>query len=61
MDKPMPSGIKVEKRGDNKVEKVSGELLDKSGKDVDAPQKETPIPRLPPPILQRLVKNDRGW
>ena len=33
IDPPMPSGIKDEKKGDNEVEEVSCELIDKSGKE----------------------------
>ena len=52
----MPSGVEDEMRGDDVVEKVSGELVDKSGKEVELPQKVTPITRPPLPFQQRLVK-----
>ena len=47
MDQPMPPGIEDEKRGDDEVEEVSGELVDKSGKEAETPQKMTPVPRPP--------------
>ena len=56
IDPPMPSGVEDDMRGYDVVEEVSGELVDKSGKEVVIPQKVTPIPRPPPPLLQRLVK-----
>ena len=52
----MSSGVKDERRGDDVVEKVSGELIDKSGKEAEIPQKVTLIPRPPPPFPQRLLK-----
>ena len=38
------------------VEEVSGELVEKSGKEAEIPQKVTNIPRPPPPFPQRLLK-----
>ena len=48
----MPSGIEDEKRRDDEVEKVNGELVDKSGKEVETTQKVTSIRRPPPLFLQ---------
>ena len=52
----MPSGVENVIRGDDKVVEVSGELENKMGKEDEVPQKVTPMPRQPPPFLQRLVK-----
>ena len=52
----MASCVEDEIRRDDEVMKVSGELVDKSGKEAEIPQKVTPIPRPPPPFLQRLLK-----
>ena len=46
----MSSSIEDDKRGNNEVEEVSGDLVEKSGKEVEKPQKVTPIPR-PPPLF----------
>ena len=66
IDPPAPSGVEDEMRGDDVVEKVSGELVDKTGKEVELPQKVTPIPRPPPSqttisILAKIGEKDRGW
>ena len=47
----MSSGVEDDKRGDDELEELSGELVDKSGKEAEKPQKVTPIPRPPPPFL----------
>ena len=47
---PMPSGVEDEMRGDDVVEELSSELVDKSRKESEIPQKVTPIPRPPPPF-----------
>ena len=52
----MPSGVENEKRGDDEVEEVSGELVDKLGKEAETPPKYTPIRRSPLPFPQILVK-----
>ena len=52
----MSSGVENVIRGDDEVVEVSGELEDKTGKEVEVPQKVTPMPRPPPPFPQRLVK-----
>ena len=52
IDPPMPSGVEDYIRGDDVVEEVNGELVEKSGKEAEIPQKMTPIPRPPPPFLQ---------
>ena len=44
IDPHMPSGIEDEVRGDDEVEEVSGELVDKKGKEVETPQNVNPIP-----------------
>ncbi|XP_069148231.1 uncharacterized protein [Solanum lycopersicum] len=41
---------------DEEVLETSGELVDKAVKEVEVSQKVTPIPRLPPPFRQRLMK-----
>ena len=56
VDPPTPSCIEDEMRGDDVVEEVSGQLVDKSGKEAELPQKVTPTPRPPPPFPQRLAK-----
>ena len=48
MDPPFLSCIKDYKRVDDEVGELSVELVDKSGKEADTPQKVTPIPRPPP-------------
>ena len=52
----MPSGVEKVIRDNDTVVEVSGELEDKMVKDVEVPQKVTPMPRTPPPFSQRLVK-----
>ena len=54
----MSSGVEDEKRGDDVVEKVCGELVDISGKEDETPQKVTHISRSPPPFIQRLMKKN---
>ena len=44
MDPPMPFGVEDEKRGDDEVEEVSGEFVDKSRKEYETLQKVTPNP-----------------
>ena len=56
IDPLMPSGVEKVIRGEDEVVEVSGELEDKTGKEVEVPQKVAPIPRPSPPFLQRLVK-----
>ena len=54
----MPSSEENVIRDDDTVVEVSGELEDKTVKDVEVPQKVTPMHRPPPPFPQRLeVKN----
>ena len=43
-------------RGDDEVMEVSGDLGDKTVKEVEVLQKATPMPRPPPPFPQRFVK-----
>ena len=52
----MPSGVEDDMRRYDEVLVVSGQLVDESRKEGEIPQKVTPIPRPPPPFLQRLVK-----
>ena len=59
IDQPTPSGGEDERTGVYEVVEVSGELVDKSGKEAEIPQKVTRIPIPPPPFLQRLVKIPR--
>ena len=54
----MSSGVQKLIRDDDMAVEVSGELEDKMVKDVEVPQKVTPMHRPPPPFPQRLeVKN----
>ena len=50
IDPPIPSGVQNMMRGDDELVEVSGELEDKTGKEVEVPQKVTPMPRPPPPF-----------
>ena len=52
----MSSSVEKVIRYDDMVVEVSGELEDKTVKDVEMPQKVTSMPRPPPPFPQRLVK-----
>ncbi|MFV1207918.1 hypothetical protein, partial [Klebsiella pneumoniae] len=61
IDPPMPSGEENVIRGDDEVVEVSGDLGDKTVKEVEVPQMVTPMPRPPPQFPQRLIKKDRGW
>ena len=56
IDKPMSSGVEKMIWYDDTVVEVSGEFEDKMVKDVEVPQKVTPMHRPPPPFPQRLVK-----
>ena len=56
VDPPMPSGVEKVIKDDDMVVEVSGELEDKTVKDIEIPQKMTPMPTPPPPFPQRLVK-----
>ena len=59
IDPPMPFDVENVVRGDDEIVEVSGELEDKTGKEVEIPQKVTPMPRPPPPFLHRLVKKTK--
>ena len=61
IDPPMPSSVEKVIRYDDTLVEVSSELEDKMVKDVEGPQKFTPIPRPPPPFPQRFSQKDRGW
>ena len=50
IDPPMPSGVKDEMRRNDEVVEVSGQLVDKSGKEAQIPQKVTPVTRPQPPF-----------
>ena len=50
IDPPIPSGIEDEMRGDDVVEEVSGESIDKSDKEAEIPQKVIPFPKPQPPF-----------
>ena len=56
IDPPMSSSVEKVIRDDDTVVEVSGELEDKTVKDIEVPQKMTPMPTPPPPFPQRLVK-----
>ena len=56
IDPPMPSDVEKVIRDDDTMVEISGELEDKTVKDVDVPQKVTPMPRPQPLFPQRLVK-----
>ena len=56
----MPSVVEKVIRYDDIVMEVSGELEDKTVKDVEVPQKVTPMPKPPPPFPQRLVKKTKN-
>ena len=47
---PMMSNVQNVIRGDDEVVEVSGYLGDKTVKEVEVPQKVTPMPRPPPPF-----------
>ena len=47
IDPPMPFGVENVIRVDDEVVEVSGELEDKTGKEVEVPQKVNPMPRPP--------------
>ncbi|TMX03846.1 hypothetical protein EJD97_013572, partial [Solanum chilense] len=53
IDPPLPSGVEKVIRDDDTVVDVSGELEDKTVKDVEVPQNVTPMPRPPPPISHK--------
>ena len=55
IDPPMSSNEKKVIKDTEMVE-VNGEVEDNTGKDVEVPKEETPVPILPPPFPQRLVK-----
>ena len=46
----MPYGVEDEVRKDDEVVEDSGELVKKSRKEAEIPQKVTPVPRPPPPF-----------
>ena len=54
IDPPMASCVEDEIRRDDEVMKVSGELVDKSGKQAERPQRVNPIPIPPPPLPQKV-------
>ncbi|XP_069147088.1 uncharacterized protein [Solanum lycopersicum] len=56
IDPPTPSDIEDEVRREDAVVEASGELVNKAVKELEMPQKVTPVPRPPPPFPQRLMK-----
>ena len=56
IDPTMMSGVEDRMRGDDKVVEVSSQLVDKSGKEDEIPQKVTPVPKPPPPFPQIMVE-----
>ena len=56
IDPPMPSDEEKMRNDDDKVVKESVEEEESNGKDAEVPTKVIPMPRPPPPFLQRLVK-----
>nr|XP_010313156.1 uncharacterized protein LOC104644705 [Solanum lycopersicum] len=56
IDPPTPSDIEDEVRREDAVIEASGELVNKAVKELEMPQKVTPVPRPPPPFPQRLMK-----
>ena len=53
---PMTSSVEDEVRRNYEVVEDSGELVEKSWKKAEIPQKVTTVPRSPPPFPQTLVK-----
>ena len=53
---PMPSGVEKVIIDNDTVVEVSGELEDKTEKNVEVPQKVIPVRRPQPPFSQTLVK-----
>ena len=51
IDPPMSSNEKKVIKDTEMVE-VNGEVEDNTGKDVEVPKEETPVPILPPPFLK---------
>ena len=56
IDPPRQSGVENVIRGDDEVVEFNDELEDKTGKEVEAQQKVTPMTTPPPPLPQRLLK-----
>ncbi|XP_069147124.1 uncharacterized protein [Solanum lycopersicum] len=56
IDPPIPSVAEKVIRDEDRMMEVSVELEDKMVKDVEVPQKVSPMPRPPPPFPQRLAK-----
>ena len=56
IDPSMSSGMENVIRGDDEVVEVSGDLGDKIVKEVEVPQKVTPMPIPPPQFPQMLLK-----
>ena len=55
-DPPMPSTKENVRKDYDNVVKGSGEAEESNGKDAEVPMKVIPMPRLPPPFPQKLVK-----
>ena len=56
IDPPMSCSVENVIRGDDEVVEVSGDLGHKTVKEVEVPQKVTPMRKSPHPFPQRLVK-----
>ena len=59
IDPPMSPSVEDEMTKDNEVVENNGELVDKFVKEVEIPPKKILVPRQPPPIQQRLVKETK--
>ena len=53
VDPPMSSNEKKVPKDTNKMVDVNGAVEDTTVKDVEVPQRITPVPRKPPPFPQR--------
>jgi len=56
IDPPMSSTKENLRKDNDNVVKGSGELPESNGKEAEVPMMVIPMPRLPPPLHQRLVK-----
>ena len=56
IDPPMPSNEKKVRKDDDNVLNGNGEAEERTGKDAEVPIMVIPMPRPPPPFLQKLVK-----
>ena len=56
IDPPLPSNVNEVTKDTDKVVNVDANLEDNIAEDAEVPKKVTPMPRPPPPFLQRLMK-----